>query len=69
MRTIPKTWKKTAYEKAEIWSLLENASIGLATSAKNQRLDHVNAWLADVKKLVKQLERAQVADGLEKGKQ
>lgn len=66
MRTIPKTWKKTAYEKAAIWSLLENASIGIATAAKSQNLSHVNAWLIDVKKYVKQIERAQVADALEK---
>ena len=67
METYPKTWRKTAYEKACLWNAIKNSASSLYNQgAKTQNLANLNAALDDIKKLVKLLERALVADAIDK---
>ena len=68
MQTIPKSWKKTPEEQEKIWRNIRLASIRLEQSTNPPNLYSVNVSLAEIKILVKQLERAQVADALDKVK-
>ena len=67
MTNIPKTWKKTAYQKAEIWGNIELQSLNLyQLGACRQNLSEFNKALAALKTLGKQLERSQIAETLDK---
>ena len=67
MTFVPKTWKKTAYEQAEIWGNIESQSLNLyQLGACRQNLSEFNKALQTLKVLGKQLERAKIADVLEK---
>ena len=66
MTHIPKTWKKTAYEQAEIWSNIESRARSCYEEAQNQSLSDLKVHLEALTKQIKQLERAKIADVLEK---
>ena len=57
-------WQKTPCELAILWSKLEMCSARLNNAIRTQSLSDVTAEVPEIRKLMKAIERAQVANGV-----
>lgn len=62
----PKNWKLTPFQRAVKWGQIEIESFNLRLAVQEQNLSALTEAITNLKKLGKQLERAQVADAIDK---
>ncbi len=61
----PKGWKKTPAQISSLWVQIDAAARGITTNHNQRKLSWVKSYLENLKKAVKQLERAEIAEKID----
>lgn len=61
----PKNWKKTPAQISSLWVQIDAAARGLYMNGHQRKLSWIKSYLEDIKKAVKQLELAEIAEKID----